>query len=316
VPPGGRRAENLLVRLLAKVRNRRERLEHLYRRLETAREDDKAAWAELDHERVLNDPDDRRFGSLPAAFAIAVGVTVVDVFPAMWASEALGNGVTDTWLVTAILVAGLTAVAWMMSHYKNKKGARGQFLAALGLTCALILVEGGLRMRYLLVVNSSTMFDAALQGFVLALISGVLIWIGYMKLVDAEPYSTWKRRRAVNRSSADVKKFRVELDRLDAEYRQARQALEQASLSYGSSNPRLQTAIDMELSYNPYPTAPPEYQSEKDRFLGEMFWRNSDSDQEHSNGSGPKDANGNSDSTQANGNSDPKQSPRKPWPSR
>jgi hypothetical protein len=279
-PQSGWRAENLLGRLLTKVRNRRERLSDIHTRHEIAQEEDKAAWAELDNERVLNDPADRRFGSLPAAFAIAIGVTVVDVFPALWASEALGNGVTDTWLVTGILVAGLTAVAWMMSHYKNKR-ARWQFLAALFLTCVLILVEGGLRMRYMLVVNNATELDALLQGSVLALISGVLVWIGYMKLVDAEPHTTWKRRLAARRTSGDVKKLRIEYQRIDDEYRQSRQALEQATLSYGSTNPRLQAAIDEELEMRP-PTLS-QYQSERDRFLQAVLLRPS-SDSNHPNG--------------------------------
>jgi hypothetical protein len=249
------------------VRNRRERLTELHSRHEMAQEEDRAAWAELDNERVLNDPADRRFGSLPAAFAITIGVTAIDVFPALWASEALGNGVTDTWLVTGILVAGLTAVAWMMSHYKNKKSARWPFLAALFLTCGLILVEGGLRMRYMIVVNNSTMFDAALQGVVLALISGVLVWIGYMKLVDAEPHSTWKRRLAARQTSGEVKKLRMQYQRIDDEYRQTRQALEQATLSYGSTNPRLRAAIDEELQMRP--PALSQYRSERDRFLSD-----------------------------------------------
>ena len=90
----------------------------------------------------MSDAEDRRFGSLPGAFAIAIVVSIVDVLPAYWAAQALGNGVTDTWLLTGILVAGLTGVAWMMSHYRNK-GSRGPFLAAFLFTVALILVEAG-----------------------------------------------------------------------------------------------------------------------------------------------------------------------------
>ena len=144
---------------------------------------------------------------------IAIVVSIVDVLPAYWAAQALGNGVADTWLVTGILVAGLTGVAWMMSHYRNR-GGRGQLLAAMIFTFGLIVVEAFLRVRYLLVVNDATVFDAALQGVVLAGISGVLVWVGYMKLVDAEPYATWKRRRSAQRSSADLKKLRIEYERV------------------------------------------------------------------------------------------------------
>ena len=208
----GWRAEQQLSRLLMKTQQRRERLAQVRGRLAAAKDDDEAAWGALDQERALTDAEDRRFGSLLGAFVIAIVVSIVDVLPAYWAAQALGNGVTDTWLVTGILVAGLTGVAWMMSHYRNR-GGRGQFLAAIFFTVALILVEAFLRVRYLLVVNDATVFDAALQGVVLAGISGVLVWVGYMKLVDAEPYATWKRRRSAQRSSADLKKLRIEYER-------------------------------------------------------------------------------------------------------
>ena len=146
------------------------------------------------------------------------------MLPAYWAAQALGNGVTDTWLVTGILVAGLTGVAWMMSHYRNK-GSRGPFLAALCLHRRLDPGRGVLRVRYVLVVNDATVFDAALQGAMMAGISGVLVWVGYMKLVDAEPYAAWKRRRAAQRASADLKKLQIEYERADTNYRQALQAL-------------------------------------------------------------------------------------------
>jgi len=214
----------------------------------------------------LSDAEDRRFGSLLGAFAIAIVVSIVDVLPAYWAAQALGNGVVDTWLVTGILVAGLTGFAWMMSHYRNK-GSREPFLAALFFTFVLILVEAFLRVRYLLVVNDMTTFDAALQGVVMAGVSGVLVWVGYLKLVDAEPYATWKRRRAAQRASADLKKLQIEYGRTDTNYRQALQALRLAWFERESRNPRLVAAIEDELAMTP-PPEPPHYQSGMDRFLG------------------------------------------------
>jgi len=260
----GWRAEQQLIRLVTKTQERRERLSALHGRLAAARADDEAAWAAVDQEQALTDRDDRRFGSLPAAFAIAIAVSVVDVLPAYWAAQALGNGVTDTWIVTGILVAGLTGVAWMMSHYWNR-GGRRQFLAALFFTFWLILVEATLRVRYMLVVNDATWFDAALQGAVMAGISGVLVWIGYMKLVDAESYAAWKRRRAAHRASADLKMRQIEYDRTDAEYRQYFQALQQASFASASGNPRVVAAIDVELSMRPL--ARPKDEPGIDRFL-------------------------------------------------
>ena len=214
----GWRAEQQLSRLLMKTQQRRERLAQVRGRLAAAKGDDESAWSALDQERTLSDAEDRRFGSLPWAFAIAIVVSIVDVLPAYWAAQALGNGVADTWLVTGILVGGLTGVAWMMSHYRNRR-SRGPLLTALVFTFALILVEAFLRVRYLLVVNDLGTFDATLQGAVLAGISGVLVWVGYMKLVDAEPYATWKRRRSAHKASADLRKLQIEHERADTNYR-------------------------------------------------------------------------------------------------
>ena len=102
------------------------------------------------------------------------------------------------------------------------------------------------------------MFDAALQGAVLAGISGVLVWVGYMKLVDAEPYATWKRRRTAQRASADLKKLQIEYERTDTNYRQALQALRLAWFECESRNPRLVAAIEDELAMTPSPE-PPHY---------------------------------------------------------
>ena len=184
---------------------------------------------------MLSDAEDRRFGSLPWAFAIAIVVSIVDVLPAYWAAQALGNGVADTWLVTGILVAGLTGVAWMMSHYRNKRKPRAIPRRAF-LHRRLDPGRDVLRVRYVLAVNDATVFDAALQGVVLAGISGVLVWVGYMKLVDAEPYAAWKRRRAAQRASADLKKLQIEYERTDTDYRQALQALRLAW--FGSRKPQ------------------------------------------------------------------------------
>ena len=263
----GWRAEQQLSRLLMKTQQRRERLAQVRGRLAAAKDDDEAAWGALDQERALTDAEDRRFGSLLGAFVIAIVVSIVDVLPAYWAAQALGNGVADTWLVTGILVAGLTGVAWMMSHYRNR-GGRGQLLAAIIFTLGLIVVEAFLRVRYLLVVNDATVFDAALQGVVLAGISGVLVWVGYMKLVDAEPYATWKRRRSAQRSSADLKKLRIEYERCDTNYRQALQALRLAWFECESRNPRLVAAIEDELAMTPSPELP-HSRSGMDRFLGD-----------------------------------------------
>jgi hypothetical protein len=261
----GWRAEQQRIRLLTRTQRRRERLSQLGGRLPAAKVDDESAWAALDQERALSDPEDRRFGSLPGAFAIAVAISIFDVLPAYWAAQALGNGVTDTWLVTAFLVAVLTGVAWMLSHYRNN-GSRGPFLAALGATVALILIETGLRVRYVRAVDDATAFDAALQGAMLAGMSGVLVWIGYMKLVDAEPYATWRRRRAAQRASADLKKLQIEYDRADTDYRQALEALRLASFGSASTNPRLVDAIEDELAMSP--PVPPHYESGMDRFVG------------------------------------------------
>jgi hypothetical protein len=262
----GWRAEQQLIRLLTKTQRRRERLAQGRGGLEAAKADDEAAWAALDQERSLSDAEDRRFGSLLWAFAITIVVSLVDVLPAYWAAQALGNGVTDTWLVTGILVAGLTGFAWMMSHHRNR-GGRWQLLVALGFTAGLILVEAVLRVRYMLVVNDATGLDAALQGLVMACVSGVLVWVGYIKLVDAEPYATWKRRRAAQRTSADLKKLHADYERADSEYRQALQALRQAWYECESRNPRLVAAIEDELRLSPPPEAP-HYQSGMDSFLG------------------------------------------------
>ena len=118
----------------------------------------------------------------------------------------------------------------------------------------------------MLIVNDATVFDAALQGAVLAGISGVLVWVGYMKLVDAEPYATWKRRRAAKRASADLKKLQIEYERTDTNYRQALEALRLAWFECESRNPRLVAAIEDELAMSP--PEPPHYQSGMDRFLG------------------------------------------------
>ena len=61
----------------------------------------------------------------------------------------------------------------MMSHYTNK-GSRRQFLAAMCVTVAVILVETFLRVRFVRTVNNATVFDAALQGSMLAAISEYL----------------------------------------------------------------------------------------------------------------------------------------------
>jgi hypothetical protein len=260
----GWRAEQQLIRLLTKTQRWREKLSQLGGRLAAAKGNDESAWAALDQERALSDAENRRFGSLPAAFAIAIAVSIFDVLPAYWAAQALGNGVTDTWLVTGFLVAVLTGVAWMMSHYKNN-GSRGPFLAALCVTGAFILVETGLRVRYVRAVDDATALDAALQGAMLAGMSGVLVWVGYMKLVDAEPYATWRRRRAANRASADLKKLQIEYDRTDTDYRQALEALRYASFGSPSRNPRLVNAIEDELAMSP--PVRPQYESRMDRFV-------------------------------------------------
>lgn len=260
----GWRAEQQLIRLLSKTQRRRERLLQLGGRLRAAKADDESAWSGLDQERALSDAEDRRFGSLPGAFVVAIAVSIVDVLPAYWAAQALGNGVTDTWLVTGILVAALTGVAWMMGHYRNN-GSRRQFMAAVGFTVALVLVETFLRLRFVRIVNHATAFDAALQAAMLAGISGVLVWIGYMKLVDAEPYATWKRRRAAKGASADLKKLQIEYDRTDSDYGQALEALRLAWFGSASMNPRLVDAIEYELRMSP--PERPSYEPRMDRFL-------------------------------------------------
>src|SRR3954447_11085842 len=70
----GWRAEQQLIRLVTRTQGRRQRLSLLHARLAAASADDEAAWAAVDQEQALTDPEDRRFGSLPAAFAIAIVV--------------------------------------------------------------------------------------------------------------------------------------------------------------------------------------------------------------------------------------------------
>jgi hypothetical protein len=263
-PGTGWRAEQQLIRLLTKTQRLRERLSQLRGRLAAAKSDDESAWAALDQERAMSDAEDRRFGSLLGAFAIAIGVSIIDLLPAYWAAQALGHGVMDTWLVTGILVAALTGVAWMMSHYRNK-GSRGPFLAALVFTVVLILVEAGLRLDFLRTVNDATVRRAALEGAMLAGISGVLVWVGYMKLVDAEPYATWKRRRAANRASDDLKKLQIEYESTDTDYRQTLQALRLARFGSASRNPKLVDAVEDELAMSP--PVRPQYESRMDRFI-------------------------------------------------
>ena len=123
------------------------------------------------------------------------------------------------------------------------------------------------RMAEQLVVHDATVFDAVLQGAMLAGLSGVLVWVGYMQLVDAEPYPTWRRRRTAQRASADLRKLRTEPERADTNYRQALQALRLAWFECESRNPRLVAAIEDELAMTPSPE-PPHYQSGMDRFLG------------------------------------------------
>src|SRR5262245_931107 len=78
----GWRAEQQLTRLFTKTQQRREKLSQVRGRLAAAKAHDEEAWAALDQERVLSDAEDRRFGSLVVAFAIAIAVSVVDVRPA------------------------------------------------------------------------------------------------------------------------------------------------------------------------------------------------------------------------------------------
>jgi hypothetical protein len=211
--------------LLATTRFNREQLRAANARALAAIDEAQEAQAILDADRVRTDPAGKRQGSLSVAVAIATAVAVIDLLPAYWAAQALGEGETDTRLVTLILVAGLTGFAALMSHFRNRR-EMGTFYVSIFFTAVLVAVQTGLRFRYLRVTTDDSFLDAALQAGLLACISGGLVWIGYVKLVSAESWPTFVLRWKVKRLERNLKRLRAALHVAGDEYSNTLDSLE------------------------------------------------------------------------------------------
>jgi hypothetical protein len=228
-PPDGniwsrRRIGRAQSEFLSRVRYHRSQLEAANDRTLAAIDETREAQTILDAERLRTDPASKRSGSLPVAVFVAIVVALVDLLPAYWAAQALGESETDTRIVTVILVAGLTGFAALMSHFRNRRELR-MFYASMFFTALLIAVQSGLRFRFLRVVTDANLLDATLQAALLACVSGGLVWIGYVKLVSAEPWSTYGLRRELKSLQRRLDGLRGDLKDAGDEYLSAYESL-------------------------------------------------------------------------------------------
>lgn len=151
------------------------------------------------------DPHQNRRGSLPLAVGGDVLAAGIDLVPAYWAALALDSPMWETLIVTGLLVtalAGLAAILSTLRHEGNKWGFVGGIVALV----VLIVIQTGLRLRYLLVVTGVGFLQGALEAAMLAVITGGLLWIAYFLLVRAEPVELYKERREVGQADKDAKK--------------------------------------------------------------------------------------------------------------
>jgi hypothetical protein len=181
----------------------------------TTREADMADRLYLAQRQRL-DPDGKRPGSLLVAVIAAIALAVLDIFPALWAAEALGGNLRETRLVALLLVAGLAGFAALLSHFKHghvpvRNGRRirnWSLWFALAASIALVLIESGLRFDYLRTGGADTRLTAGIEAGLLALVTAGLLWMSYVVLLRAEPIALFLLRRERNKllKAADARR--------------------------------------------------------------------------------------------------------------
>jgi hypothetical protein len=156
-------------------------------------------------ELISLDPRRKRRSSLPWAVLAVILVAAIDGLPAFWAAEALGHGIWPTSIVAAILVAALAGFAVLMTTF-NHDGKRQLFWTAAVLALAMIGVQSGLRLEFLVVTSNAGWLAAGLEAALLAGITLSLVWVGYVILDRAESAEMCRQRRAVLKLERNAKR--------------------------------------------------------------------------------------------------------------
>jgi hypothetical protein len=196
----------------------------------------------LEGNQIALDPRRKRRIWLEWALAAAITVAAIDALPAYWAAEALGHGMLSTATVAAILVAALTGFAALITHFK-REGSRRMFWCAAALAVAMIGVQTGLRLEFLIITSNTTWLGAALEAGLLAAITLSLVWVGYIILDHAEPVGIWRQRREVKRLQKEAKNAQAAAIESSTSYVAAKQASEHVERSRVGQRERLEADI-------------------------------------------------------------------------
>ena len=170
------------------------------------------AEAELEAEQQSADPDGRRHASFWLSVLAAAVFAGLDAWPAWWAAEALGGGYLETGVVAALLVAGLTGFAALLSYFRHRGEAR-KFRFAFASAALLVLIETGLRFDYLRVTTDDTLLHISIESGLLALVTAGLLWMSYEVLLRAESFQLNRLRRRTGGVSKQAAAARKEADR-------------------------------------------------------------------------------------------------------
>ena len=150
----------------------------------------------LEGHYISVDENRQRRLSLVVCVAVAALLSAIDALPAWWASQALGGGLWETGLVTALLVAALAGFAALLSTFKHSEQRTG-FVSAVVVSALLVALETGLRTQFLIVSKKDGWTEWLPDVAMLALVTGGLVWVSYAILVRAESIETYRLRRLV-----------------------------------------------------------------------------------------------------------------------
>jgi hypothetical protein len=185
------------------------------------------AEAELEAEQQSADPDGRRHASFWLSVLAAAIFAGLDGWPAWWAAEALGGGYLETGVVAALLVAGLTGFATLLSYFRHR-GETLKFRFAFAAAALLVAIETGLRFDYLRVTTDDGLISISIEAGLLALVTAGLLWMSYEVLLRAEPFQLNRLRRHTRALSKRAGEARKEADRAEKQVWQEAVALDVA----------------------------------------------------------------------------------------
>jgi hypothetical protein len=201
---------------------------------------------EYETEKHKLDPNDQRPGRLPLAILTATGTALLDTLPAFWTAQALNRSPRETVFLTFLFVALLTALSSLLSVFTHL-GWRVSRLITFVLAAAGIVLATGLRYDFVRVVNGDSRLRAALEAGVLALFSVVLIWVGYLVLVRAEPRKLFQLRAASEAAESEAGERARAFNDAEIAYSLAGEALQQVFINRQGEPDELLRNVDQEL---------------------------------------------------------------------